>query len=225
MSSFLADLDFDVSLVLYFFVVASIELALVIIWLFVKKIGQKKAFKNKSQKLEESENALVEEKKRLSQSEAELAEAVVVASTLNKRADELDSAADVIDEKLKICYSLGIIQHSYQNLVCVVVIDAIFINDKADTMREAMLLCDTELRHYELINKLDDIYHSLRALAMGMQRMSEILNSIDAGVNRIGDEVASMIKSQERIAYATESIKRSADNADFYIAQKRAGAL
>ncbi len=212
-------------LTMYLFVVAVIELALMIIWLSVKKNSHKKDFEYASKKLKESENALVEAKKSLSKAETDLDEAVIVASELCKRADELDSAADMIGEKLKVCYSLGIIQHSYQNLVCVVVIDAIFINDKADTMREAMLLCDTELRHYELMNKLDDIYHSLRALAMSMKRMGEILNSIDAGVSRIGDEVVSMAKSQDRIAYATESIKRSADNADFYIAQKRAGSL
>ena len=30
---------------------------------------------------------------------------------------------------------------------------------------------------------------------------------------------------QARIAYATESIKQSSDNADYYIAQRRAGIL
>ena len=65
-------------------------------------------------------------------------------------------------------------------------------------MREAMLLCDTEIRHAELIGKLDQVVHALKALSSTMISMSSVLDGINTN--------------------------RSAENTDFYIAQKRAGA-
>ena len=98
-------------------------------------------------------------------------------------------------------------------------------NNFQDKRSEAILLCDTELRHYELINKLNDIYLSLKALASGIQRMNEVLEEINLNVRHISTDVFEMKQIGKDIAYVSESLKSSAENTDFYIAQRRAGAL
>ena len=142
-----------------------------------------------------------------------------------KKLDRLDATVAQIDQNLQACYSLNIIKPSYRNLISVVILDEIFTNDKADTMREAMLLCDTEIRHAELIGKLDQVVHALKALSSTMISMSSVLDGINTNISLISQDVYKMSEKQGRIVYAAESLQRSAENTDFYIAQKRAGAL
>lgn len=142
-----------------------------------------------------------------------------------KRSEEMNEAANEIDEMLLKCYALNIVKPDYQNLVCLLILDNIFMNDKADTMREAMLLCDTELRHNELVGKLNEVVHALHTLSKRLQGLDRVMNSIDANISRVSQEASRMADMQEQISYATESIQKSAENTDFFIAQHRAGAL
>ena len=142
-----------------------------------------------------------------------------------KTIEQIDATLAQINQNLQTCYSLNIIKPAYRNLISVVILDEIFANDKADTMREAMLLCDTEIRHAELIGKLDQVVHALKTLSATMISISSILNGINTNISLISQDVYKLSENQGRIAYATESLQKSADNTDFYIAQKRAGAL
>ena len=155
----------------------------------------------------------------------ELADAIEQEKQVELMARRLEQDADRITENLKRCYELGVIMPSYRNLVSVVILDDIFTNDKADTMREANLLCDTEIRHAELVGKLDEVVHALKTLASSIQSMSHILSAINTNVSLISQDIYRMAETQEEIKYAADAIKSSADNADFYIAQRRAGAL
>ena len=161
------------------------------------------------------------------------------ADQIRQKADELDSAATFVEEKIKECYALNVIKPAYQKMVCVTILNDVFVNDKADTMREAMLLCDAEIRHSELIHQLDKVIHSLNILANNLQSIQDVLKTINANVSMISQDIFRLSESQEKmaglieniegnskaVAYATESIKQSADNADFYIAQRRAGVI
>ena len=140
-------------------------------------------------------------------------------------ADGLDRDSAMMEEKIQKCYALGIIKPAYQNLVSVLILDEIFSNDKADTMREAMLLCDTEIRHAELIGKLDQVMHALKTLSSILLSMNQVLEGISTNVSLISQDVYKMSEGQDRIAYATESLQKSAENTDFYITQKRMGML
>ena len=161
----------------------------------------------------------------LQNAERDLSDAAKHEKEVGLMADRLEQDADTITESLKQCYELGVVMPSYRNLISVVILDDIFTNDKADTMREANLLCDTEIRHAELVGKLDEVVHALKTLAASIQSMSNILSAINTNVSLISQDIYRMADTQEEIKYAAESIKRSADNADFYIAQKRAGSL
>ena len=141
------------------------------------------------------------------------------------RADRLEADAALVEKKLQECYALKIIQPAYQKLVCAVILDEIFSNDKADTMREAMLLCDTEIRHADIMVKMDEVIDALHRLSYQLHSMSSVLDSINTNVGLISQDVYSMRGNQEQMAYSIEAIRQSTQNVDSYIAQRRAGAL
>lgn len=138
---------------------------------------------------------------------------------------DMESAANEIEEKLRQCYALNVIKPAYQNFVSVAILDEIFVNDKADTMREAMILCDSQLRHGELMGKMDQVMNVLDELASTLSHIGYMLNGIHTNVSLISQDVFKMTEKQDRIAYATESLQKSAENTDFYITQKRMGML
>ena len=144
---------------------------------------------------------------------------------VDRKFADLETAASYIEGRLRQCYDLNIIPPSYRQLVYVVLLDEIFINDKADTMRDAILICDTEVRHAELITKLDDIYHSLQALAEHIRGMGMLLNNIQANTCQISDHIVQMADDQQRIAYAAEAVQHTAENADIFMYQRRTGII
>ena len=141
------------------------------------------------------------------------------------RADRLEADAALVEKKLRECYALKIIQPAYQKLVCAVILDEIFSNDKADTMREAMLLCDAEIRHADIMGKMDEVIDALHMLSYQLQSMSSVLDSINTNVGLISQDVYAMRGSQAQVAYSVEAIRQSTQNVDSYIAQRRAGVL
>ena len=199
--------------------------AFTLIWALVKTKNYKKELRYREQNVLTAEEEVKKAQKAIYDAEQELENQKNDSLTLYNKAEELDFAASKIRENLKQCYELDIIPPSYRKLVCLIIINDIFVNDKADTMREAILLCDSEIRHGQLINKLDDIYHSLETLATNIQSIVDIVSGISNNIKKISYDICNMSNYQERIAYATESIQQSADNADFYIAQRRAGSI
>ena len=137
------------------------------------------------------------------------------------QANELIASAAKIDNNLKQCYSLNIIPPAYRNLVCVALIDYIFSNYKADTMREAVLLCDAELRHRELVNALSNIYHAFLVLSENIMAFGNTLQDINDNISSIHNDISNISRNQEHISFAVDSIKQSADNVDIYVNQQR----
>lgn len=229
------------------------EILFPIIWYVKKNSGYqsrlfslKKDIKSQEDEIKKLENDLPKIEKMITDAELLLemedeafAPIKAQAEQIRQKADELDTAAARVEEKIRECYALNIIKPAYQKMVCVTILNDVFVNDKADTMREAMLLCDAEIRHSELIHQLDKVIHSLGILANSLQSIHDVLETINSNVSMISQDIFRMSESQEKMAvlleniesnsqaaaFATESIKQSANNADFYIAQRRAGVL
>jgi hypothetical protein len=213
------------TVILVFVGIAIYFTAFTLIWALVKTKNYKKELRYRERNVLTAEEEVKKAQKAIYDAEQELENQKNDNLTLYNKAEELDFAASKIRENLKQCYELDIIPPSYRKFVCLIIINDIFVNDKADTMREAILLCDSEIRHGQLINKLDDIYHSLETLATNIQSIVDVVSGISNNIKKISYDISNMSNYQERIAYATESIQQSADNADFYIAQRRAGSI
>ena len=172
-----------------------------------------------------AEETLANLEKELVNVEKELTDFHEYQQTIEQRIQYMQENEKQLRNRISECYALSVVKPAYQNLICMVVLNEIFTNDKADTMREAMILCDTELRHAELIGKLDEVVNALNALANAIHGLNHVLHSIDTNVSYISQDVNRMTDNQSRIAYAAEALQKSAENTDFYIAQKRAGSL
>ncbi len=214
---------FDLFLILKAF--GSWALLIYIIWAVGAAITFRKDLKEKRQYYSEKQQHPKEHLKTIDSLKQKKRELNNAYSALSERIFEVDQACDIVVEKLELCYELGIIKPAYSNAVCVIVLDEIFTNDKADTMREAMLLCDAELRHHELVGKLDEVVHALKKIGSSLSHMNYVLNSINENVSMISQDIYNMTESQEKIAYAAESVQKSAENADMYIYQRRTGMI
>ena len=208
--------------------------AVVIIAFVILKCSLNSRIKERQFRAIVKQEALVKENKKRVSENQELYERAVaeqkefienILPNVQVSVQEMKDSCEQIRQDLDRCYALGIVKPSYRNLISLVILDDIFINDKADTMREAMILCDVEIRHAELIGKLDEVVTALRALADSIQSIHAILNTINMNVSMISQDIYKMTESQERIAYAAESVKKSADNVDTYIYQKRVGMI
>ena len=219
---FFLDVDTDES---FLKAVGSWALLIYIIWAVGAAITYRKDLKKKRQYYSEKQQHSKEHLKTIDSLKQKKRELNDAYSALSERIFEVDQACDIIREKLELCYELGIIKPAYSNAVCVIVLDEIFTNDKADTMREAMLLCDAELRHHELVGKLDEVVHALKKIGSSLSHMNYVLNSIDTNASMISQDIYNMKESQEKIAYAAESVQKSAENADMYIYQRRTGMI
>ena len=191
----------------------------------IKKHEYAKILSKHQLKLNKKEQALQRAQNVVDAADRDCIESHAVAQRLNKRAEELEASAGEVQKNLMKCYDLAIIPPAYRNFVCMALINDIFINDKADTMREAVILCDAEIRHRQLISQLNNIYYALQMLSVNMLSMNYLLQNISHDISLIHGSISNISTQQERIAYATESIKKSADNVDFYIYQRRTGSL
>ena len=161
------------------------------------------------------------------------------ASNIEKHAGFLERTAQKVEDNLMVSYELSVIPPNYRNMICTSIIDDVFINDKADTMREATLLCDTELRHADLIGKLSDISFALQRISTTLQSMNFLLCSINQNIitmrrdifdisltlNSIEAQNMDLLVEAESTRYATESIKESMDNINHYIELRKGGLL
>ena len=139
----------------------------------------------------------------------------ITISIINKEIRELGTSIQIVKEKLAIYYQANIIPPDYRNDICVVVIDYVFRNDQADTMREATLLCDQHIRHIDLIDALKDIAKILRHIAT-------TLDDINGTINEMSNEIKNISAGQRSIAhdtclsrYAAESIQASAERLEW----------
>ena len=176
-------------------------------------------------KIQSLQITINDEHQKLLAAQANLQNFMADLPNIEARADRLDADATTLEELIKKHYALDIIKPAYQKMVCVVVLDEIFANDKADTMREAMILCDAEIRHAQVISKLDEVIEALSFIAQSLQGMAEVLDNINTNVGLITQDVYAMRQGQEQMQYSVDAIKRSTDNLDMYINQRRTGSI
>lgn len=123
-----------------------------------------------------------------------------------KKADELAAHAEYhreqlnkLHEKLKILnanrdrfYSVGIVPPDYRTIDCVYVLDQIFRNDLADTMRDAVLL-------YEERTFRGDLIRGINNIVTHMDKLSSLLSGLRNDIKTIKLDVTEMCDNMEKI--------------------------
>ena len=167
-------------------------------------------------------------------SEQAVALAETKAQYLQAQAESLEKQADIIAaNKIKL-YQLSIVPPDYRTLDCVIMLNSIFKNDLADTMREAILLYDERVFRGEVLQGIQKIYDMLGKLASSMRAIESCLLDIrrdvadmTAEMRGIASEMHESRRYQEKAAdearatrYAMESVQRSTELLEWYERKK-----
>lgn len=89
-------------------------------------------------------------------------------------------------------YSVGIVPPDYRTMDCVYVLEHIFRNDLADTMREAILLYEERAFRGEVLRGMQNI-------ASHLSNLSGVMLTLRADMDRIGRDVALMSGDLSRV--------------------------
>ena len=174
-------------------------------------------------------------KHEIAQREQSLALCEVSGPFLEAQAQTLLQQADIIASQKAKLYQLGIVPPDYRTLDCVIMLNSIFKNDLADTMRDAILLYDERVFRGEVLKGIQKIYDMLGKLASSMRAIESHLMNVRQEVKDMTAEmrgIASelhehkhsledMVKESRATRYAAESLQRSNELLLMYEREKR----
>lgn len=202
---------FDLSLISY-----AISVAIVMsLLLFLVISGHKKELREKRKEFEKEKKAAQE---CLPRAQLRIKDTETECNAIRTRITEIDtlinatsSAITQTSTALSEYYQAGIIPPDYRNAACVEIIDYVFRNDQADTMREATLLCNQYQWHGELMDVL-------RELGSVMVGINNTLNNINNNISMLSADIEALASGQRELAketkltrYAAESTAKSAE--------------
>ena len=155
-------------------------------------------------------------KKNLVTEAAQYEDAKCQAESLRLHAKELGEAAAKIRHQLKSIYAVNIVPPKYRNLQCLSLIDEVFENDQADTMREATLLCETRLFQNGVLQKLEELAESMNGIRFVLESMARDVSMMSQDVFRIAENSAATLSEAKSTRYAAEATARAAERVAFY---------
>ncbi len=153
---------------------------------------------------------------------------------LTTQISNLRANRNQIQSTLSRFYDIGIIPPDYRYMDCTIMLDQIFRNDLADTMRDAIRIYEERIFRGEVIKGMDRICSMLGNLSAGMIAIEQRLNSIDSNVKMMSQDLytfseriaAGQAKQQKATAelleetkmhrYAAEQVAESAKNLEWH---------
>ena len=164
--------------------------------------------------------------------------------SINKyQINEMKKVQVSIEENLKRLYEYGIIPPDYRYMDCVIILDQIFRNDLADTMREAIKIYEERVFRGSVIRGMDKICSMLGQLSSDMSAISLKLDMINNNVahmsgdlerfnQRIASESAKnraateeLIKETQLGRYTNEKLLESNKRLEYYAEEYRMGRM
>ena len=123
------------------------------------------------------------------------------ARTLEYRSSVFKKESKKMAKILEQSYEqTGVVPIDYRYISCVLMIDYVFKNDLADTVREAIEYYETKVFRDGLFNKLDDIHNTLKIMSGKLSSMTSILRSINSQVGELSEDVCNISENSNLIA-------------------------
>ena len=157
--------------------------------------------------------------------------------------NEMKKVQVSIEQNLKSLYEYGIIPPDYRFMDCVIILDQIFRNDLADTMREAIKIYEERVFRGSVIRGMDKIVSMLGRLSSDMSAISLKLDMINNNVahmssdlNRFNERIASesaknravtedLIRETQLGRYTNEKLLESNKRLEYYAEEYRMGRM
>lgn len=179
---------------------AIIGLAAVVIFGLAFFISDNKAVPKTNRKLtEEFEEQKREHAERIASCENELAKAEQACNIPFRKVNYYEKPIKNIRQSLEPLYanrekfySVGVVPPDYRTMDCVYVLDQIFRNDLADTMREAVLL-------YEERAFRGDVIRGMQNISRQLGNLSSIMSALRTDINMVGHDLALMRDDMTRV--------------------------
>ncbi len=118
------------------------------------------------------------------------------AELLDMQIKSLVRNRQLIRNNLDNFYNYGIIPPDYRTFDCVMMLDQIFRNDLADTMRDAIKIYEERVFRGSVIRGMDKICSMLGQLSSEMSAISLRLDMINSSVTQMGDD---LFKANQRL--------------------------
>ncbi len=119
---------------------------------------------------------------------------------LLSQADKNDLVLEKLYKQRMDFYSADIIPPDYRYLDCVGVLHQIFVNDLADTMRDAILLYEERVFRGDLIRGIDQINQQLEKINHNLIRMNVMLRYVCEKLTEISEQAGMMVAELSDIA-------------------------
>lgn len=141
---------------------------------------------------------------------------------MQEQLDDLDQAIARMTRQREQFYGANLIPVDYRTLDCVFMLDQIFRNDLADTMREAIAKYEERVYRGEVIQGISAIVSRLDNLTGLMSDLGRQLGSIQTQVSFMSNDLYDMAERQSKAQsqimeetrlrrYATEELNRNAE--------------
>lgn len=140
-----------------------------------------------------------------------------VAAKIDEQIASLEQSVEELKGKLNTYYQKNIVPPDYRNFPCVLVIEYVFRNDQADTMREATLICDDHIRHGEVLVVLKGLAETMRGLGNTLNRLSSTIEDIDQDIKRLSSSQEALVSETKASRYAAEALKSSTERLEWAV--------
>ncbi len=108
---------------------------------------------------------------------------------LGEELSNIQQKQELISNKLTELYDYGIIPQDYRTFDCVTILDQIFRNDLADTMRDAIKIYEDRVFKGSVIRGMDKICTAIGNLSQGMEVISRRLDIINTNVLEMSNDL------------------------------------
>ena len=182
-------------------------------------------------------------KEMVSKAHIRLTEAEKKGQRIDLQIKEINSKRKQLQSDLSVFYNYDIIPPDYRYMDCVIILDQIFRNDLADTMREAIKIYEERVFRGSVIRGMDKICSMLGQLSSDMSAISLKLDMINNNVahmsgdlerfnQRIASESAKnraateeLIKETQLGRYTNEKLLESNKRLEYYAEEYRMGRM
>lgn len=156
------------------------------------------AYKEKENRLKQFEQEQQEKFKQniLPQIEAKIKQ----EEFLQSQAEQVAITLEQLYDQRKEFYEVGIVPPDYRYLDCVGVLYQIFVNDLADTMRDAILLYEERVFRGEMIRGIDKINDHLESIEHNIEQMNVMMRFVGVKLCEISAQSGEIIKELGNIA-------------------------
>ena len=128
----------------------------------------------------------------VSEARAELQKTKKYCESIDKQISIITQQRNMIKKNLEQFYNYGLVPPDYRTFDCVIMLDQIFRNDLADTMREAIKIYEERVFRGSVIRGMDKICSMLGQLSSDMLAISLKLDMVNSNIAHMSSDFDSL---------------------------------